>query len=170
MKRNSRLSGNRNNHNQLVFRLMLIFIAVVFAMFYMIGYTHFSEETPQFNSPLLTGLLIVVMIMFVVGTLALMAWSALRKSGSGQPFWKVTENLVPKGRIVLYTVGGVALLLIVTYLFGSTDTMLINGQPYSQKGWLRLANMFIASAIVMLVACVAAIVINWLRNRRNQTM
>jgi hypothetical protein len=57
------------------------------------------------------------------------------------------------------------LLLVLTFLFGSPAPMTINGKQYAQTLWLKTADMFIFTALAMLVAAVAAVAYSSLNKR-----
>ncbi len=151
-----------------VFRIMLALIVLVFVLFYTVGYRHTDNDIPQFNAPLLTGVLVAVAILFVCGTLAMMLWSALRSHRKGMPFWKQKENGVPKGMITLVTFCAVFVLMQLTFGFGSSREIQINNQPYANVMWLKAANMFIVTAAVMLAVAIGAIVADWYMGRKNR--
>ena len=59
-----------------------------------------------------------------------------------------------------YTVAAaVALLLLVTYLLGSTSPLRSNGTTFADPVWLRLADMFIYSSITLIILCSVIVVI-----------
>jgi len=57
------------------------------------------------------------------------------------------------------------LLLVLTFLFGSSAPMTINGKQYAQTLWLKTADMFIFTALAMLVAAIAAVAYSSLNKR-----
>ncbi|MBR1469100.1 MAG: hypothetical protein IJ605_03165 [Prevotella sp.] len=66
--------------------------------------------------------------------------------------------------ISLAVMVGTLLLLILSFLFASPASLLINGSPYTDSFWLRVADMFIISTAVLAVVAVVALVVGKLRN------
>lgn len=131
-------------------------IAVVFCAFFLIGYDNPYEENPAFNAPRLTNLIIILSYLLIIGTLALTVFSLVMAYRNRNKSAAVVNN-VPAARIAYIISGGVVALLILTFLFGSSAPMVINGEQYTQTLWLKTADMFIFTAIAMLVVAIAAV-------------
>lgn len=131
-------------------------IAVVFCAFFLIGYDNPYEENPAFNAPRLTNLIIILSYLLIIGTLALTIFSLVMAYRNRNKSVAVVNN-VPAARIAYIISGGVVALLILTFLFGSSAPMVINGEQYTQTLWLKTADMFIFTAIAMLVVAIAAV-------------
>jgi hypothetical protein len=61
------------------------------------------------------------------------------------------------------TAGLLVVTLLLTFLFGSDQPLLINGQWFRDTFWLKLADMFILTTMVMLVLAVVGVVIESLK-------
>ena len=131
-------------------------IAVVFCAFFLIGYDNPYEENPAFNAPRLTNLIIILSYLLIIGTLALTIFSLVMAYRNRNKSAAVVNN-VPAARIAYIISGGVVALLILTFLFGSSAPMVINGEQYNQTLWLKTADMFIFTAIAMLFVAIAAV-------------
>ena len=62
-------------------RLLYILVgvsAVVFALFYLVGYDLPFDENPDFNAPLFTDVLIVLMVLVLLLALGMIGFSAWR--------------------------------------------------------------------------------------------
>lgn len=142
------------SHRVLV--VLIAIVAVVFGAFSSIGYEMPFDEDPAFNAPLLTdALLWFVYVLTCVAFVAVLL-SALHSVKAGEGGSGVT-NGVPAARIVWFSLGLPALALIVTFAFGSTEPLLINGKPYTAEGWLRVTDMFINTSLVLIVVAVLAV-------------
>lgn len=131
--------------------------AVVFAMFWLIGYDRPYDEDPNFNAPLFTDLLLVVMILlllFAVGVAVWSVWRSLRVVGKGES----RSNNIPVRKISLVVAAGTFAVLALTFILGSSEPMTINGAKYDDALGLRLSDMFVSTSIVMIVAAIAAVV------------
>lgn len=148
--------------SQTVLYVIIGISAVVFALFYLVGYNMQSVEDPSFNAPLLTdALLILMMLLLVVAAVIGIAavCIGLRKR---DPSDKVV-NGVPAAKISTITFGVTFALLLVTFIFGSTDTMMINGHQFNDVVSLKLTDMFVMTSIVMIVLAVIAVIFGYTR-------
>ena len=131
-------------------------IAVTFCAFFLIGYDNPYEENPAFNAPRLTNVIIILSYLLIIGTLALTVFSLVMAYRNRNKSAAVVNN-VPAARIAYIISGGVVALFILTFLFGSLAPMVINGEQFTQTLWLKTADMFIFTAIAMLVVAIAAV-------------
>ncbi len=132
-------------------------IAVMFCLFYFVGYDHPFEDNPEYNAPLFTGVLVNFVIFFVVVSVVIgfaSLYISLRKRGDDGN----VVNRIPVRRIAVAVTAFTVLLMVVTFMLGSSDTIEINGDKYENVFWLKVADMFVNSVLVMLVLSVAAVV------------
>ena len=142
--------------SRLVLYGLVAIVLVVFGLFFMVGFDHPYVENSNYNAPALTDLVLLLMLLLVVGTIgvtAWAAWTALKKRDKS----KAWDNNVPVRRISYLVILGVLLLMVLAFLLGSSSTMFVNGKPYADAFWLKTADMFIISCIVLLI--VAAVVV-----------
>lgn len=134
---------------------MIILTAVVFACFGLIGYDRPSDENPAFNAPLFTNVLMGLMYFMLVAGVGVAVWSVAR---SARYESERCTNGIPGRRIAMWVVGGTAVLLLVTFLFGSSTPLTIGGHAFESWAWLKLADMFIYTSLVLVLAAVATVV------------
>lgn len=130
---------------------------IVFGLFFMVGFNRPWTGNPSYNAPLLTDVVLALMLMLVVGTIGVTIWAvstALKKRGANSGW----DNNVPTRRIALTVGVSVLLLLGVSFLAGSSATMLVNGKPYDDSFWLKTADMFIVASLGLLLAAIAAVI------------
>ena len=139
-----------------VLMVLIGIIAVTFCAFFLIGYDNPYEENPAFNAPRLTNVIIILSYLLIIGTLALTVFSLVMAYRNRNKSAAVVNN-VPAARIAYIISGGVVALFILTFLFGSSAPMVINGEQFTQTLWLKTADMFIFTAIAMLVVAIAAV-------------
>ena len=60
-------------------------------------------------------------------------------------------------RIFRITWLGTLAILVLSFLLGSSDSMLINGENYADWIWLKLSDMFVITSLLMLVAGIGAV-------------
>lgn len=95
--------------------------------------------------------------MLILATLGLGFWSVyrtLRHADSAA----INHNNIPVRKIG-YAVGvGALLLMVVTFALGSSDAMTINGVKYTDKFWLKASDMFIYTALILMLVAVGAVI------------
>lgn len=148
--------------SQTILYIIVGLTILIFALFYLVGYNMQSVEDPSFNAPLLTDVLLIFMVLLltvaaVIGIAAVIV--GLRKRDSGD---KVV-NGVPAAKISFITFGVTFLLLLLTFVFGSTDSMMINGHQFTDVVALKLTDMFVQTSLVMIVIAVAAMIFGYTR-------
>lgn len=140
-----------------IFYIVIGVAVVLFALFRFVGYDIPYDENPDYNAPLLTGVLIWFMIVLTLATLGIAVWGwqrGVRKSRGEN----VVVNNVPAHRIMLSVAAGTALLFVLTFAFSSTDTLRVNGTAYTDAFWLRTAGMFIGTSVLLVIAAIVAVV------------
>lgn len=70
----------------------------------------------------------------------------------------VVVNRIPTTKIFFITVALFLLSMVITFVLGSTEELIVNGEPYSNHFWLRIADMFIFTSVILIVAAILAIV------------
>lgn len=149
-----------------VFYAIVGIAAVVFVLFWLVGFDVPYDENPDYNAPILTGALITFMLLLVVATLALAVWSVARGMRMSRSDDAVVNN-VPARRITIYVAAGTVLVLLATFIMSSTTPLTVNGTQYTDTMWLRVSGMFIATSTLLIAAAVAAVVYGNTHNIRN---
>ena len=89
--------------------------------------------------------LVIVLVYLVAGiSLAVVAWSAVRQ---------VRTHGRSVSRRALLVALGVAALLLSTWLLGSVSPLRVGGKVYDDATWLRLADMFINTSLLLIIVC-----------------
>ena len=78
--------------SQQVFYIMIGLAVLVFGLFFLVGYDLPFEENPDFNAPLFTDVLILLMWLFLIGGTGLAVFSMIRDYRSSK-----SEAVVLKG-------------------------------------------------------------------------
>ena len=141
--------------SQKFFRLMIGLAVLVFGLFYLIGYDLPFDENPDFNAPLFTDVLIFLMWLFLIGGVGLAVYSMVKDYRSSKS--EAVVNGVPVRRIFRITWLTLLAVLILTFLLGGSDPMLINGENYADWLWLKLSDMFVITSLLMLLAGIGAV-------------
>lgn len=130
---------------------------LVFALFWLVGFDRPYEDDGNFNAPLFTDVLLVLMLLLTAGAIGVAAWSAVRSgkvSGGGE---RVVNN-IPVRKIGLAVAVGTVIMLLLTFLLASSAPMKINGLNYTDTFWLRTSGMFVSTTLVMIFVAIAAVV------------
>ncbi len=136
---------------------------VIFLLFYFVGYDMPYIFEPEYNAPLLTDVLLIFLYLILVFALAILVVSIVRgyKKRDRQAF----ENGIPVVRICFGTVVLVVLSLVVTFCFGSSEPLKVNGHVFSDGLWLRLTDMFINTMLLLIAVCVISVTLSFRRRK-----
>lgn len=148
-----------------LYALMAV-IAVVFALFFLVGYDRPYDENPNFREPWLTGAVVAFMLFIIVVAVVVAAWSMAKRLRM-RNLEAQTDNGVPARHIAVGVAAGALLLLAFTWGVGSSGEMLINGHAFTDSFWLKTADMFVYSILILLVATIAAVLYASWRSRQN---
>lgn len=161
----SQWPADRISHAVLIAAISLA--VLVFAGFFLIGYDMPFEEDANFNAPLLTDAVFYLMYLLLAGALGVCLWALYRGLRRGDFRRKADDNGVPSSRIVWGTVGLLFGSLILTFIFGSSQPIKINGADYTDTFWLKATDMFVNTSIILTLVAVGAVVYGLSgRNRR----
>lgn len=153
--------------SQMVFYIIIGLITIAFALFYLVGYNTQSEEDPSFFAPMLTDVLLVLMIVLLIAAAAIgltAVYVGLKKRDKGDR----VVNGVPAAKISSITFGVTFAVLLITFIFGPTDSMMINGHQFTDVVSLKLTDMFVSTSIVMIVIAVGVMVFGYTRYIRKE--
>lgn len=132
-------------------------IVLVFALFWLVGFDRPYEDDGNFNAPLFTDALLVLMLLLTAGAIGVAAWSAIRSgkvSGCGE---RVVNN-IPVRKVGMVVAVGTAVMLLFTFLLASSSPMKINGLYYTDAFWLKASGMFVSTSLAMILVAVATVV------------
>lgn len=152
--------------NRLLY-ILVGFAALVFVCFWTIGFEMPDLQDPSVNAPLLTGLLITVLELFVLLAVCVLIWAGIRTLRLGKGSGHI-DNGINAWRISLSVAAGTVVVLLLTFLIGSTDPMRINGQLYRSWFWLKASDMFVVSSLILLLAAIACVIFGATRYNRKR--
>ena len=133
-----------------VLYLLVTITVVVFALFYLVGYNHPWAEDPDFIEPRLTSVLMVFAILVLLMAVLVTAWAVVRTMRRRRNA-KADSHGVPAALI----------------LMGASSAIMVNGEEYHEEGWLKAANMFVLSSIILIVVATAVVAIATIRTYLN---
>ena len=154
--------------SKLVFYSLIALTAVVYTLFYLIGYHRPYEENPNYTAPLFTPLLIAFLLIIVMAAIAISIYSVIRNTRRNKGI-APTDNGIPTKRITLVTSGLTLLILIVTFVFGSSEGIIKNGENIETPFWSRTADMFVNTSLFLITAAILIICANYvIAKKRNR--
>ena len=142
--------------------------AVLFVAFFCFGYDMPYSDNPSFNAPLLTNVLLMyvgVLFMISVGVGVWMVVRSLKNHNKDD----YIVNGIPVSRNACVLTVITVLLLILTFILGSSSTIQINGKPFSDVFWLKVADMFVWSSIILMLSAVGIVIYSYGNNQRKET-
>ena len=138
-------------------------IAIVFLLFYFVGYDMPAMWDERYISPLLTDLVMGLMLILLVGTFVVACLSKWHSVHTNQT--PAVVNGIHGKRITLgVTLGTIALMTVLFAL--PSSSIYVNGELFEEKLWLRAANMFVVASVLLIIIGIGAILFGVIRNRR----
>lgn len=153
--------------SQRIFYGLLAITMLVFCCFFLIGYDEPFVDNPDFNAPLFTDVLILLMWVLFLGSVSLSVYSIIKDYRTAPKNAK-DEDGIPEAKINHFVWGGTAVALVLTFLVSSSTSMIINGKPFSDWIWLKVSDMFIFTSILLLVIAFGAVVFGATRYIRRE--
>ena len=153
--------------SQRVLYVLIGIAALVFVLFFSVGFYAPFAENPAFNAPLLTDALIVFMWILLGLTVLVMLLSVFHTVKTISVKQRVV-NGIPTYKITIAVFGTTFLCLVLSFVFGSSESMVINGATYVDKFWLKASDMFVTSSLVLLLAAIGASVFGATRYYRKR--
>ncbi len=118
------------------------------------------------DSPLFIDIVLYTIYVLLAAAVLLTVWSVVRGfRRSGGVKVQGCENGVPVRRIAWLTAGVLVVTLAVTWLTASTQPLNINGKIYADAFWLRISDMLINTALVLIVIVVGVMVFSEIKTR-----
>ena len=114
-------------------------------------------------SPFLADLMLGLMYLMVavaLGVTAYSVWHGLRTRRKGDDI----INGVPAGRIGWCVAIGFVACLAVTFLLGSSASVVTNGVRFTDVFWLKLTDMFIYTSILLILGCFVSAIVSRFRS------
>ncbi|MCR4958911.1 MAG: hypothetical protein K6B13_09985 [Prevotella sp.] len=121
------------------------------------------------ESPLFIDIVLYAIYALLAAAVLLTAWSVVRSfrkcGGMGV---QGRENGVPARRIILLTGGLLVVTLVVTWLTASSQPLNINGKTYDNAFWLRVSDMLICTALVLIAVVAASVAYAMIKSQITQ--
>ena len=137
--------------------LILILLSVfIFGAFYLVGYDTPFEEDANFNAPIFTDVVLGYLYFLLVVTVIVSIVSVVRAIRQRDVNTRVV-NGVPAYKIAYGSVALLVISMLLTFIFGSSTPLKVNGVAYSDTFWLKATDMFINTSIILVVVALIAV-------------
>lgn len=140
-----------------IFYLLIGLSVLVFGLFFLVGYDMPFEENPDFNAPLFTNALIVLMCVLLLVAFVLAVGSFVISRRKAVAVEKTDVKQIPEKKIARCVWGGLVLLLVITFGVGSSDSIIVNGSDFTDWTWLKLSDMLVYTSLVLLLGAFIAV-------------
>ncbi len=116
-----------------------------------------------FVSPLIAD--IMLWLMYIASTVAIVVTvvSVVRTVRLRTKDDEVV-NGVPRTRMAWVVVIAILLCLVLTFVLGSSEPIRTNGELFTDTFWLKAADMFIYTSLILIIGCFAGVVLSRFRN------
>ena len=116
-----------------------------------------------FVSPIVADIMLWLMYVAVVAAVAVTLVSMVRTLRLRTKDDEVV-NGVPRTRLAWLVIGSFLLCLVLTFLFGSSEPVRTNGVLFVDRFWLKAADMFIYTSLILILGCFAGVILSRFRN------
>jgi len=149
------------NISKWLLRGLLLFTAVIFLLFFLVGFDTPYEENPKMNAPLLTDAVLYTCIGFTIITIILTVWSVVKQLVTGGSTTSKDIGIAAHtGTIsVIVLVVSVVIGLIIG-IANKSDHMLINGEDWNVPGEIITTDTCIVSIVILLVITLASLIVS----------
>lgn len=73
-------------------------------------------------------------------------------------------NGVPRTRMAWIVIVAFLLCLVLTFLLGSSEPVKTNGELFTDTFWLKAADMFIYTSLILIIGCFVGVVLSRFRS------
>lgn len=156
-----------------VLAVIVTLAIMVFVLFYMVGFNMPFLEDPAFQAPLFTDLLLCFAYAVGMAAVALTVVAIVNglKARRGMP---AVSNGIRVKAIAWGVAIGWVITMAVTFACGDDQMLMVNGETYDNRWWLKVTDMFINTTLVLMAVALAVVGVaamgwnrTW-RTRRNR--
>lgn len=150
-----------------VLYVLLALTALLFAAFFLVGFDRPSLESPGFRDPLFTDVLLwfaLALAALALGAGAWALWRGLRQRDGSER----VVNGVPSAKISMGVAALTAVVVLLSFVCGSPAPVTVNSSPFADVFWLKAADMFVATSLVLMLVAVGAVVFGYTRYYRKE--
>ena len=112
-----------------------------------------------FIADIMLWLMYIAMAVAVIVTIVSMARTVRLRTKDEE-----VVNGVPRTRMAWIVIVAFLLCLVLTFLLGSSEPVRTNGELFTDTFWLKAADMFIYTSLILIIGCFAGVVLSRFRN------
>ena len=112
-----------------------------------------------FIADIMLWLMYIAIVVAVIVTIVSMARTVRLRTKDEE-----VVNGVPRTRMAWIVIVAFLLCLVLTFLLGSSEPVRTNGELFTDTFWLKAADMFIYTSLILILGCFAGVVLSRFRN------
>lgn len=150
---------NKSGTEKISYSILYTMIAVIiigFGFFFLVGFDTPYTEDATFTAPLFTDVVLILCYLLLLLAFVALVYSAVHSSKVRSKTSGVINN-VPVRKISLFTTIVLVLSLVGTFILGSSEALLINGKSFTNIFWLKTADMFINSSLILMFVALCGV-------------
>ena len=112
-----------------------------------------------FIADIMLWLMYIAIVVAVIVTIVSMARTVRLRTKDEE-----VVNGVPRTRMAWIVIVAFLLCLVLTFLFGSSEPVKTNGELFTDTFWLKAADMFIYTSLILIIGCFVGVVLSRFRS------
>ena len=112
-----------------------------------------------FIADIMLWLMYIAIVVAVIVTIVSMARTVRLRTKDEE-----VVNGVPRTRMAWIVIIAFLLCLVLTFLLGSSEPVKTNGELFTDTFWLKAADMFIYTSLILIIGCFVGVVLSRFRS------
>jgi hypothetical protein len=112
-----------------------------------------------FIADIMLWLMYIAIVVAVIVTIVSMARTVRLRTKDEE-----VVNGVPRTRMAWIVIVAFLLCLVLTFLLGSSEPVKTNGELFTDTFWLKAADMFIYTSLILIIGCSVGVVLSRFRS------
>ena len=112
-----------------------------------------------FIADIMLWLMYIAIVVAVIVTIVSMARTVRLRTKDEE-----VVNGVPRTRMAWIVIVAFLLCLVLTFLLGSSEPVRTNGELFTDTFWLKAADMFIYTSLILIIGCFVGVVLSRFRS------
>jgi hypothetical protein len=112
-----------------------------------------------FIADIMLWLMYIAIVVAVIVTIVSMARTVRLRTKDEE-----VVNGVPRTRMAWIVIVAFLLCLVLTFLLGSSEPVKTNGELFTDTFWLKAADMFIYTSLILIIGCFVGVVLSRFRS------
>lgn len=112
-----------------------------------------------FIADIMLWLMYIAIVVAVIVTIVSMARTVRLRTKDEE-----VVNGVPRTRMAWIVIVAFLLCLVLTFLLGSSEPVKTNGELFTDTFWLKAADMFIYTSLILIIGCFVGVALSKFRS------